>query len=115
MSIFLVDEVTTFHAIDVCGLSLRRGAQPSQIVENGQTLLYADIMWVAACSYTLQSADRQAMDIPLLPNETTDQHIDLGERFTGTTWLESLSRLKTLMGSNFVPRAWHEGLCLWPG
>ncbi len=40
-------------------------------------------IWVAAGSHTLRPADRQDMDIPLLPNESEDQYKDLGERFPG--------------------------------
>jgi len=38
---------------------------------------------VTAGSHTLRVADRRAMEIPLLPNETVDQYADLGERFPG--------------------------------
>ncbi|HLB31442.1 MAG TPA: thiolase domain-containing protein [Gammaproteobacteria bacterium] len=38
---------------------------------------------VCAASHTLRTADRRAMEIPLLPNETPGQYDDLAERFPG--------------------------------
>ncbi len=40
-------------------------------------------IWVTAGSHTLRPADRMAMEIPLLPNETAQQYKDLNIRFPG--------------------------------
>lgn len=40
-------------------------------------------IYCSAGSHTLRPADRLDMEIPLLPNETSDQYDDLGERFPG--------------------------------
>ena len=40
-------------------------------------------IWVSAGSHSLRPADRMDMEIPLLPNETSEQYRDLGKRFPG--------------------------------
>jgi acetyl-CoA C-acetyltransferase len=72
------------HALDCCLMSV--GAACAILCDEKTAYQLTDtplLVYVAAGSHTLRVADRRNMEIPLLPNETTEQYRDLGERFPG--------------------------------
>lgn len=76
------------HALDCCLMSVGAACAilcdedtAAQLTASGPNKPLR--IWVAAASHTLRPADRMDMEIPLLPNESTEQYADLGERFPG--------------------------------
>ncbi|MFQ6609638.1 MAG: hypothetical protein ACE5D7_02440, partial [Fidelibacterota bacterium] len=72
------------RALDCCLMSV--GAACAILCDEETAYELTDnplLVYVTAGSHTLRVADRRDMEIPLLPNETSDQYKDLGERFPG--------------------------------
>ncbi|NOZ07583.1 MAG: thiolase domain-containing protein [FCB group bacterium] len=72
------------NALDCCLMSV--GAACAILCDEETAFKLTDTplrIDVAAGSHTLRPADRRDMEIPLLPNESSDQYKDLGERFPG--------------------------------
>ncbi len=72
------------RALDACLMSV--GAACSILCDKETAYKLTDnplLIYVAAGSHTLRPADRRAMEIPLLPNESADQYANLEKEFPG--------------------------------